>query len=217
MRPLPDAADDEHPPFREVYCHTVVQSSGSAFTGPRPVLSDDRVSSPSVPTPLLSSIADRLKHALEKEGRSQNSLEKEVGFSVNRYATGKRGASYVDVDKMRVIANALHVRVEWLVWNDGSMRRDGRDPTPAEEAMVLARKSGVREEVWRAAWERYKDREAGMTALDWAMAIHTESELWGRELGQRDERLGPSLPPARVDGRQRGKTTRGSRADKRAT
>jgi len=151
------------------------------------------------PVPLMRTIAERLQFALKKEGRSQNSLEAAVGFAVNRYATGKRGGTTVDVDKMKAIARELHVEFDWLVSGDGAMRRDGRDTTPAEEAMALARRSGIREDVWQRTLERYQDRADTMTALDWALAIHTENELWGRGKTHPVEGIESTPPRPRVD------------------
>lgn len=120
MQPLRDADVAALQPFPEVYCRSAVQSSGSTLQWGSRVLSI--VSVTKAPTVLLRTIAERLRHAIAEEGTTQNKVEAAVGFAVNRYATGKRGGSTVDVDKMKVLAHHLHVRVEWLVWGDGPRR-----------------------------------------------------------------------------------------------
>jgi hypothetical protein len=197
--PLQESAGDAQSTCPKYYCHSVAPSSGSVFTGAELWLSNGSVPAEPHLVHQLKTISDRFKHALTEEKRSQNSVESQVGFAVNRYATGKRGGSTVDVDKMKALADVLHVRVEWLVWGDGPMRRGGRDTTPAEEAMFLARQSGTPEHVLQSALERFRDKEGTMTALDWAVAFYSEEQVWRRASAQRVETMDAPLPQATVD------------------
>ncbi len=155
----------------------------------------------------MQTIGERLRFALEKEGRSQGDAERALGASakglVSRYATGKRGGSTVHVDKWKALARYLHVEFDWLVSGDGPMRHGGRDTSPAEEAIVLARRSGTPEATVQSAWERYKDRVATMTALDWAVAIHNEEQVLARPAVQKPEAMETTAHPARVDAKRK--------------
>lgn len=194
----------------ELYCQTAALSTGSALRSAVAVLSDVSVPA-SKPLVSLDTLAKRIKHAIAEEGLSQNEVERRVGFGLSRYTTGKRGGTTVSVDKMQALANVLHVEPVWLLLGEGHMRRGGRDMTPAEEAMVLARRSGIREEAWLAAWDRYRDRADEMTALDWALAIHTEAQLLSRSSPQSGEAMATTTPLAGVDARP--KPRRGSAPD----
>jgi hypothetical protein len=103
---------------------------------------------------------------------------------------GERGTSTLDVDKMRALADVLHVQFEWLVLGRGPMRRDGREePTPAEEAMRLARLSGCREDALQETWERLKEKSKEMTAMDWALAFHASALVLDRAGVPRPEEI----------------------------
>lgn len=167
------------------------------------VLSDVSVTEPKSPGLLLRTRAERIKYAVyELEGKSFQKVERALGFSdgdLSKYASGKRGGSTVDVDKMAALAAYLHVEFDWLVRGVGPVRSGGRGTTPAEEAIVLARRSGTPEEVIQAAWDRYKDRQATMTGMDWALVIHNEHQVSARPVAQEPKLLGAGAPPARVD------------------
>lgn len=161
--------------------------------------------SASKPASLLS-LAERLTAAIKAEGRdgeiSQNEFERQAGLKagqLSNYARGNRGGSTIAVDKLRALADVLHVTFDWLAFGEGPMRKGGRDTTPAEEAMTLARKARVPEAVWQSTWDRYKDQETTMTALDWAVAIHNEALFLARSAAQKLEKMGALLPPAGVD------------------
>jgi transcriptional regulator with XRE-family HTH domain len=154
------------------------------------------------PVMLLNTRGDRLRHAVDKEGTSLQKVEAAVGFSkgfLSRYCRGERGGTLVDVDKMGALADLLHVGVEWLLYGRGPMRRDGRDTTPAEEALTACRRWGAREEAIQAAWARFRDREATMTAAEWVTAIWSEDALLSRAAAERVEAIEAPLPPPRVD------------------
>lgn len=105
MPTLRDAFVAAHPPYRQVYCRSTVLSISSGFTPEGDVLSD--VSMPAKPLAELRTLADRLTYALDLEKKSQNEIEKQVGLGkgmLNRYASGKRGGSTVNVDKMVALA-----------------------------------------------------------------------------------------------------------------
>ncbi len=130
----------------------------------------------SLPPGKDSSIRDRIVYAMEAEGRKIGPTELQVGYStghLNRIMNGERAPT--DVDRLKALALVLNVQPAWLVLGEGPMRREGRGPTPAEEAMVFARQAGCREDAWQAAWERNKDREAEMSSMDWALAINAEA------------------------------------------
>lgn len=125
-----------------------------------------------------STIGERIAYALAEEGRKIGPTELQAGFTrghLGRIIKGERGTATVDINRMRVLADLLHVTAPWLILGEGPMRREGRARTPAEEAMAFARQAGCREDAWLAAWERNKDREAEMTAMDWALAINNEA------------------------------------------
>lgn len=144
-----------------------------------------------------SGLGDRIRQAIDAEGRgrSQNDLERQAGFKpgvlsryINRRHTGEEGRSpTVDLDKLVALADLLHVRREWLLTGEGAMRREGRDETKFETAMVFARQAGCREDAIQLAWERHKQNEATMSELDWAMAFHTEATLLDRAGVKRPE------------------------------
>lgn len=170
---------------------------------------------PKEPALLLRTRAERIKHAVyELEGTSFQKVERALGFSdgdLSKYASGKRGVSTVDVDKMAALAAHLHVEFDWLVRGAGPVRSEGRGTTPAEEAIVLARRSGTPEEVIQAAWDRYKDRASTMSGMDWALVIHNEHQVSTRPAAQEPKLLGAGSPLLRVDARP--KTRRPGRGE----
>jgi|GEM_PF-6521891 len=178
-------------------------------------LSDGRMTDPTSPALLLRTRAERIKHAVyELEGTSYQKVERALGFSdgdISKYASGKRGQSTVDVDKMAALAAYLHVEFDWLVRGAGPVRSGGRGTTPAEEAIVLARRSGTPEEVIQAAWDRYKDRALTMSGMDWALVIHNEHQVSARPAVQEPKLLGMGTPPARVDTRPKASPRRPGR------
>lgn len=129
-------------------------------------------------------MGERILLALEEEGRTQTSVERQIWPSqgqLSRLVYGERGTSTIDADKMRALADVLHVQFEWLVLGRGPMRRDGREaPTPAEEAMRLARLSGCREDAIQETWERLQGSAKGMTAMDWALAFDASARVLER-------------------------------------
>ncbi len=203
MSPHPDVVADARLPYQDGYCQTSGLSTVNGFTDTDAVLSNDRVPQPKPPS-LLKTRAERIAYALDIEKKSQAEVERKLGFSkgdMSKYASGQRGGSTVQVDKMAAVARELHVEFDWLVRGAGPMRPGGRDTTPAEEAMALARGSGTPGEACDLAWERYKDRVDTMTALDWAVAIHDEAQWLARRASQPLEPMGPSAPLLGVDAR----------------
>lgn len=139
-----------------------------------------------------STLAERVTFAMIAEGRERKvgPTEQQVGYSaghLGRIMKGERGGTTVDVNRLKMLADLLHVERAWLVLGEGPMRREGRTPTPAEEAMTFAREAGCREDAWQEAWERNKDREAEMTAMDWALAINAEAVRLDRSGVKRPE------------------------------
>ncbi len=154
----------------------------------------------------VMTLAERLQAALALEERSQNAVERQAGLKtgqLSNYATGKRGGSTIAVDKLRALADVLHVTFDWLAFGEGPMRKGGRETTPAEEAMLFARRAGIREDAWQVAWVRYQDRAEEMTAVDWVVAIQTEAQLLARAGAQEPKLLGPAIPPEGVDERRK--------------
>ena len=140
-----------------------------------------------------STIGERVAFALSEEGRKIAPTELQAGFSkghLGRIIKGERGSSTIDVSRMKVLADLLHVNASWLILGDGPVRREGRNRTPAEEAMAFARQAGCREDAWQAAWDRNKDREAEMSAMDWALAINAEAIRLDRSGVKRPEIAG---------------------------
>lgn len=120
---------------------------------------------------------DRLHLAAEAEGTSVTRLGRESGFgpALHRYATGDRGSETLEaIARLHEISRKLHVNFEWLALGSGPMRRDGRGTTPAEEAIVFARRNGAREDAIQAAWEANREREKTWTVWEWVEAIDTE-------------------------------------------
>jgi transcriptional regulator with XRE-family HTH domain len=139
----------------------------------------------------------RVLRALEEEGRSQNSAEREAGLGkgyLSRMIFGDRGGTSVHPQHMRELAKVLHVNFEWLVVGDGPMRRGGRDTTTAEQAITFARGQGAREDAIKSAWDRNQDRATDMTATDWLMAIDGEA--------RRLDRAGVPRPEITADKRE---------------
>lgn len=125
-----------------------------------------------------ATIGARVRYALDLEGRKIGPTEQQAGYSaghLGRIIRGERGSATVDIDRMRALAELLHVNPTWLILGEGTVRREGRERTPAEEAMAFARLAGCREDAWQAAWDRNKDRDAEMNAMDWALAINNEA------------------------------------------
>jgi transcriptional regulator with XRE-family HTH domain len=147
--------------------------------------------------------AERIKYAvIELEGTTLQKVEQTLRFTkgqLSRWTSGKRGAERIDVDMMTKLANHLHVEFDWLVRGVLPVRAGGRDTSPFEEAMVLARRSGTREEAIQSAWARFQDRQATMTALEWAAAIHGESVVLERVAAQSHEPIDITALPRRVD------------------
>lgn len=146
-------------------------------------MSDERLETP-------TTIGARIALALKAEGRKIAPTEQQAGFTtghLGRIIRGERGSTMVDIERMKVLADVLHVTPEWLILGVGPMRRGGREATPAEEAIVFARHAGCREDAIQAAWERFKGNESHMTAIDWALAIHNEANMLDRSGIQRPE------------------------------
>ncbi len=201
MSSRPSVAAAVLQPCSNDYCRTAELSISSTFTEAPHKLSDVSMTA-SKSLDQLRTLADRLNYALDLEKKSQNEVEKQAGLGTgmfSRYANGKRGGTTVNIDKLVALADVLHVRAEWLVLGNGPVRRGGRDTTPAEEAMTLARLGGTPEEVWQATWDRFRDRADSMTALDWAAAIHQEAALLAKAAAHRVEALDTGVPLVRVD------------------
>ena len=126
----------------------------------------------------LSEFGKRFHLACEQEGRSPTSAERDAGLN-RGYLTpiiyGERGQSAINPAYMTALARLLHVNFEWLVTGNGPMRREGRETTPAEQAITFARSVGVREDAISIAWERNKDRESDLDAWAWARLIDDEA------------------------------------------
>lgn len=126
-----------------------------------------------------SPLGERILAAAEAEGRSIESIGRDLGMSrghINRIVSGARASQTLDVEMFARMAKLLHVRFSWLVLGDEPMRRGGRGPTAAEEAIRFARQAGAREDAIQLAWERNKDREKEMTQWDWVNAINAEAQ-----------------------------------------
>lgn len=122
---------------------------------------------------------ERILKAIEEEGRTINSTEEDLGMSrghLGRIVRGERGTQTIDVELFANMAKLLHVNFEWLVLGEGPMRRGGRGPTSAEEAIRFARQAGAREDAIQSAWERNRDREDEMTSWDWVNVINGEAQ-----------------------------------------
>jgi transcriptional regulator with XRE-family HTH domain len=166
----------------------------------RIILSNVRMMRTRKPVMLQQTRGDRLRHAVDEEGTSLQKVEAAVGFSkgfLSRYCRGERGGTLVDVDKMGALADLLHVRIEWLLYGRGPMRREGRGTTPAEEALVACRRWGVREEAIQSAWGRFQDRVDRMSAAEWVTAIWAEDAVLARAAAERVEAIEAPLPPTR--------------------
>ncbi len=119
----------------------------------------------------------------EERYRSQNDLERKSGLGkgyLSRLIYGDRGGTSFNAAHMQALARELHVTFEWLVVGTGPMRREGRETTPAEQAITTARMLGAREDAIATAWDRNQDRESEMTADDWADAIKAEASRLDR-------------------------------------
>jgi transcriptional regulator with XRE-family HTH domain len=149
----------------------------------------------------LATLAERLRFAIEAEGHSPTSVERTLRFSqgqMSRFLSGSRGVTTIDPDKMRVLADYLHVRFEWLVLGRGAMRRDGREtPTPAEEAIGIVRRCGYREEAIQQAWERFQSHEKDWNTAEWVLAIDSEARVFDRTLSATSSERPPPPPPTK--------------------
>lgn len=132
-----------------------------------------------------SPFGERILQAISSmEGRSVNNVEAALGMSkghLGRIIRGERASQNVDIDRVTRMAKLLHVNVLWLLTGEGPVRKDGRPTTPAEEAIVFARRNGAREDAIQTAWERNKEREPTMSATDWIIAIDTEARHLERQ------------------------------------
>jgi hypothetical protein len=125
-----------------------------------------------------SELGERLYSAILAEGRTVNSVEEELRLSrghLGRIIRGERWKETVDIGLAKSLCAVLHIQLEWLLTSEGPRRREGRPATPAEVAIVFARRNGAREDAIKSAWERNKDREAEMSELDWVLAINGEA------------------------------------------
>lgn len=137
-----------------------------------------------------STLGERLRFAFEREHRTQTAVESALMVKypeqfkhrgvISNYVNGKKGTLRPDPRIIKLVADELHVELEWLLIGTGPMTREGRSDTPAEEAMRSARDWGIREDAWQLAWERNKDRAATMTAIDWFDAIRLEADHLNR-------------------------------------
>lgn len=123
-------------------------------------------------------LGERLKQALLAEGRALKPTESELGMSaghLGRIVRGERWSETVDVELAVRLAKLLHVNFEWLVTGDGPMRREGRGPTKAETAFVIARQLGTREDAIQIAWEQNKNRADELEVMEWLSIINNET------------------------------------------
>lgn len=133
----------------------------------------------------VSTIGDRVQFALDAEGRSQNSLEvtlKQKGMlgksrgAMSSLISGRRGRHTMKVDILVAIAEALHVRLEWLATGAEPMRRDGRvEQTPFEIAMSWARAAGCREDAIQTAWDKFGTQDPALGVFEWSLAFDREA------------------------------------------
>ncbi len=126
----------------------------------------------------------RVLFAIQLEGHvTQNGVERKAHLGkgyLSRLIYGSRGETSVNPQHMQRLAESLHVNFEWLVVGTGPMRKEGRETTPAEEAITMARSVGCREDAITTAWERNRDRTLEMTLGDWTDAIDSEARRLDR-------------------------------------
>lgn len=146
---------------------------------------------------------ERLRFAIEREGRTQTATEavlmakyptvwKSPGF-LSSWVTGRRGSHRPDPHLVNLLAKFLHVEFAWLLLGDGPMLRGGRDETAAEQAMRVCRQLGVREDAWEAAWDRNIDRAEALSVADWLDAINFEDQRL-----KRNKVPAPTVDPSAV-------------------
>lgn len=128
-----------------------------------------------------ATLGERIRFAIASEDRTETSVNTALfpAFSpgdISSLCTGRRGKSTIDPKKMSILADYLHVRLEWLLVGKGPMRRDGRtEKTPAETARGVALTFNIREDAWTTVWERNKDRAADLDAAEWFDLIKAEA------------------------------------------
>lgn len=110
----------------------------------------------------VSTIAERLKEAMDAEGLNQNQLKERLGLKNDGYLSNvfKRNSDGLRPQTLAKLSKALRVRYDWLATGDGPMREalvdegpvvelDARYPNAARAA-VLAREEGVADDAIEA-------------------------------------------------------------------
>lgn len=81
---------------------------------------------------MSTDFADRLKEALESEGKTYTDVATALGdvtrSGVGHWASGRRAPSTEDIQRVAV---ALNVNPSWLAWGIGGMR----DPIPTADTL----------------------------------------------------------------------------------
>lgn len=164
-----------------------------------------------------ASLGERLRFAIKEEDRTETSVNTALmpTFSkgdISSLCTGRRGTNTIDPKKMSILADYLHVRLEWLLVGKGPMRRDGRtEKTPAEVARSVALTFNIREDAWKTVWERNRDRAAELTATDWFDLIRAEAEHLDRMGVPQPARIGQAVLDR--DKKRRSARDKGARDD----
>lgn len=194
-----------------VWCHTEPVSSGTSDAGASELVPFGTMSSQDAEKP--THFGERLIAAAEAEGTTVTRLGRESAFGPTlwRYVYGTRGGdTFEAMQRLYDLARKLHVNFEWLVFGEGPMRRDGRGSTPAEEAIVFARKNGAREDAIQAAWTEHQENETTWTVWEWVEAIDAKVRHLERTGVPRPEKIAAKqhaiVRTAKKRAKQRGAT-----------
>jgi transcriptional regulator with XRE-family HTH domain len=125
-----------------------------------------------------SEIGHRLLSVIYEAGRTVNSVEEQLKLSrghLGRIIRGQRWKGTVDTELARRLADALRIKVEWLLYGTGPKCAEEREPTDAEKVFAFCRSTNTREDAIQQAWERNKDRASEMSVTDWLLAVNAEA------------------------------------------
>ncbi len=156
--------------------------------------------------------AGRLQLAMDVAGKTQSRTERESGLQgkgrvFRLLGKGKNPILSPGPEVIRILADYLGVAYEWLAIGRGPMHPEGWAPSTLEEAQLIARKHGGREDAIAAVADRFRDA-GDMTVMDWLMEFDGEARRLARAGAPRPEVV------AKRQGQHRRAAARKKRQDK---
>jgi transcriptional regulator with XRE-family HTH domain len=146
----------------------------------------------------VSTIAERLKEAMDAEGLNQNQLKERLGLKNDGYLSNvfKRNSDGLRPQTLAKLSKALRVRYDWLATGDGPMREAPVDEGPVVElderyhnrgvAAKAARDFGYPEAAIKSVLSVSLKSDNDLTPDEWLDMMRAEKH--------RLERLAPDEP-----------------------